>query len=438
MTSKLKYEGLSNEQKNRINSWIHSLDLPVKKSGSLSWINKYSDVIYENIMNGLIKIGRNKGKPYTNNSKRGDVSLLSQLLRNYGYVKKADELNVIVRQLNDKINTIEKNQEFDDSELINWVSHEEIKTKIDFLKKRYLQKPTLINNYEYLALSLYWYIAPIRNNYCDMQVVKNASEETLLKSNTMNYLNEINGKYTVVINFDKVSQLKKKNEKVLIYHKAVLPIESNELTDIITESLKRYPRDYLFTKVTDISKPMDCLYFRDILLKRLFKKEGKKIGINILRSSYITWFYEHNPYINDRDALAVKMRHSRAVAETNYNKVKQSNKMINIDSDDDELDEQFINNVSVDTPVVKHVVEVKKKNECNKFDLKAWGAEYRLKNADKLKIKRDERFRENPKHINSQKLLFNLNNCNTKSPRKATIDFYNLRKNHEGVWYIEK
>jgi hypothetical protein len=421
MSLKLKYEDLSSKQQDRLNSWIHSLDLNVKKSGSLAWINKQSDVIYDHIMNGLIKVGRNKGKPYTANSKRVDVSLLSQLLRNYNHIKKADEFNVIVRQLNDEINTVEKHQEFDESEKLNWVSHDEIKTKIDYLKKRFLQKPTLINNYEYLALSLYYYIPPIRNNYCDMQVVKNASEKTLLSSNTMNYLNEINGKYTVVINFDKVSQLKKKNEKVLIYHKAVLPIESNELTDIITESLKRYPRDYLFTKVTDISKPMDCLYFRDILLKRLFKKEGKKIGINILRSSYITWFYEHNPYINDRDALAVKMRHSRAVAETNYNKVKQGNQMINIDSDNDEPDEQLINNDSI-----------------GKFDLKKWGEEYRLKNADKLKLKREERFKADPKRMNVQKLLFNLNNCNTKSPRASTINFYNLKKNDEGKWYVEK
>jgi hypothetical protein len=439
MSLKLKYEDLSSKQQDRLNSWIHSLNLPVKKTGSLAWINKQSDVIYEHIMNGLIKVGRNKNKPYTANSKRVDVSLLSSLLRNYGHVKKADNLNTVVRQLNDEINTVEKNQEFDESERLNWVSHTEIKTKIDELKKRYDRTRKLIHGYEYLALSLYWYIPPIRNNYCDMHVVKNANEQELLSSNTINYLNEINGKYSVVINFDKVSQLKKKNEKVLVYNKAVLPVDSIELTEIIRESLERYPRDFLFTKVTNVSKPMDCLYFRDTLLKRLFKKEGKKIGINILRSSYITWFYEHNPYINDRDALAVKMRHSRAVAETNYNKVKQGNQMINIDSDNDEPDEQLINNDSVVKQIVKPIVELKQKNECGKFDLKKWGEEYRLKNADKLKIKRNERFKEDPKHSNSQKLLFNLNNCNTSKPRESTIKFYNLKKDNEtGKWYIEK
>jgi hypothetical protein len=118
--------------------------------------------------------------------------------------------------------------------------------------------------------------------------------------------------------------------------------------------------------------------------------------------------------------------------------VKQGNQMINIDSDNDEPDEQLINNDSIVKQIVKPVVELKQKNECGKFDLKKWGEEYRLKNADKLKLKREERFKADPKRMNVQKLLFNLNNCNTKSPRASTINFYNLKKNDEGKWYVEK
>lgn len=82
---------------------------------------------------------------------------------------------------------------------------------------------------------------------------------------------------------------------------------------------------------------------------------------------------------------------------------------------------------------------MKQKNECGKFDLKKWGEEYRLKNADKLKIKRDERFKADPKKMNVQKLLFNLNSCNTSRPRESTIKFYDLKKDAAtGKWYVEK
>ena len=175
-------------------------------------------------------------------------------------------------------------------------------------------------------------------------------------------------------------------------------------------------------------RPISCIYFRDVLLKRLFKQEGKHIGINILRSSYITWFYLTHPGINDRDKLALKMRHSRQVAELHYNKIitEKVEELI-----EDVADEKNINDVSINTPVV----EVKQ-NEKNKFDLKAWSKEYRIKNAEKLKQRREERFKTNPKHINSQKLLFNLNNNNTSKPRDSTITFYNLKQDDTGKWFV--
>ena len=55
-------------------------------------------------------------------------------------------------------------------------------------------------------------------------------------------------------------------------------------------------------------------YLRDIT-----KVSG--ITIDIMRSSYITHFYEQNRTYKSRDVLAKQMRHSQQTATRNYNKV---------------------------------------------------------------------------------------------------------------------
>jgi len=76
-----------------------------------------------------------------------------------------------------------------------------------------------------------------------------------------------------------------------------------------------FPRNYLFEinnePITDST-----------LLRWLREITGVNgITIDIMRSSYITWYYEKHPHYNDRDKLSRVMRHSQKTAQLNYNKV---------------------------------------------------------------------------------------------------------------------
>jgi hypothetical protein len=57
-------------------------------------------------------------------------------------------------------------------------------------------------------------------------------------------------------------------------------------------------------------------------LRDISKVEG--ITNDIMRSSYITWFYSNNQRYIDRDTLSKQMRHSINTASRNYNKVIES------------------------------------------------------------------------------------------------------------------
>jgi hypothetical protein len=83
----------------------------------------------------------------------------------------------------------------------------------------------------------------------------------------------------------------------------------------ILESYENFPRNFLFEinneKITDST-----------LLRWLRDITGVAgITIDIMRSSYITWYYEMHPHYNDRDKLSRLMRHSQKTAQLNYNKV---------------------------------------------------------------------------------------------------------------------
>jgi hypothetical protein len=88
-----------------------------------------------------------------------------------------------------------------------------------------------------------------------------------------------------------------------------------EAKQAIIDSYMNFPRNYLFEinnePITDST-----------LLRWLREISGVSgITIDIMRSSYITWYYETHPHYNDRDKLSRYMRHSQKTAQLNYNKV---------------------------------------------------------------------------------------------------------------------
>jgi hypothetical protein len=88
-----------------------------------------------------------------------------------------------------------------------------------------------------------------------------------------------------------------------------------EAKKALLESYMNFPRNFLLEinneKITDSTV---LRWLRDIT-------GVPGITIDIMRSSYITWFYEMHPHYNDRDKLSRLMRHSQKTAQLNYNKV---------------------------------------------------------------------------------------------------------------------
>ena len=283
---------LSKTQEHIINGWINQLDIKNASLDDLKWVHKNHKKINNHIMNS----------PYAIGTKRNYINLLGVILRELGYDKLYDGYNRLTSELNKQHDKQEKKQCMTDKEKINFVSHGEIKNKIDELDQ--YKNNSKIDNYKHLALSLYWYQPPIRNNYPDMIVAKGNPNNYISNGDMdQNELTKFMNNYYIVINDDKVSNT---------YGSAVIDIVDNELTKILNNSFNKYPRTYVFEGI-------EPLNFRKSFLPSLF--DNKNVSIDILRSSYITWFYGSNHSLADKEQLAYNMRHSKAVAELAYCKI---------------------------------------------------------------------------------------------------------------------
>ena len=94
-----------------------------------------------------------------------------------------------------------------------------------------------------------------------------------------------------------------------------IKVENDQLIHFINESFIKYPRTYLFElnkkPVSDVTL---LKWLRDITQTPL-------INIDMIRSAYITRFYEDNKTYGKREKLSRDMRHSQATASKNYLKV---------------------------------------------------------------------------------------------------------------------
>ena len=115
-----------------------------------------------------------------------------------------------------------------------------------------------------------------------------------------------------IINNDKVSKTKVYSMNKQL---SIIKIIDTKLTDLIINSYDKYPRTYLFEiNEKPISQTTLLSWLRDIT-------KIDAINIDMMRSSYVNWFYEHHKSIGQREQLANQMRHSVLTAQKNYFKV---------------------------------------------------------------------------------------------------------------------
>ena len=112
-----------------------------------------------------------------------------------------------------------------------------------------------------------------------------------------------------------------------------------------------------------------------------------------------------------KEELARKMRHSATVAQREYQKIN-------------------VNGISQpDNLVVKRYVEAQPPifGEKKPFHLKEWRIDYREKHKQEINQKAKDDYRVNKDEILRRHDIWNLNSSNTKQPKQATIDRYNLK-----------
>ncbi len=150
----------------------------------------------------------------------------------------------------------------------------------------------------------------MRDDFKDMlyynKKVRNLNSK-ILNHKTQNYYVVFKGTGFFIINTDKITHSS---------GRGVIPI-STELNDILQSSFKKHPREYIFTQQSDMTRKINGSMIKD-MIKRMF---NKKVSIRDFRRAYIETFY-NNPTtdLNNKDELAIKMRHTRKMAEEVYYK----------------------------------------------------------------------------------------------------------------------
>jgi len=243
---------------------------------------------------------------------------------------------------------------------------------------------TKIGHYQYLLLALLTYQPPLRTNfYVSAKIIRSMKEND--KTNNFIWISRKGSiKIFYIVNDDKVSKTKiYAMNKNLSYIK----LEDNNLIKLINDSYEKYPREYLFEiNNKHISQTTYLHWLRKIT-------EVSQINNDIMRSSYVNWFYEHNKKLSDREKLAYQMRHSVLTSQRNYLKVFEP-------EDNKEKPE-----------IIQTTEELKKEIDKLKEQLN--------------KCQSDKAIDESKFNKNRRDVIYKINKKNVK-PREETLKKYNI------------
>jgi hypothetical protein len=297
--------------KNKVKPWtnIHK----TKYEWLFNYLKKhYDDIKRESYIDdnkralmGII----DKNKNWGDSSKEGLYFMISRYLfnkkNNDRYVKIYSQKGFeLMKKTHDK----EATNVLDEKEQENYKDREYF---IDILKNT-TEGSTLKTHYEYLLLSLLVLQPPLRTSFYNSAKLLKTLDTNNKKDNYI-YINrrgKVHAYYFV--NTDKASNYKLYKMDPNL---SKIEIEDPQLSNLLNESFKKYPRLYLF----EINKKPVSQTTLLRMLRNITGVDG--INFDIMRSSYITWYYKHNKQYGKRDELSKRMRHSQATASKNYLKI---------------------------------------------------------------------------------------------------------------------
>lgn len=213
-------------------------------------------------------------------------------IRVSGNIKLADELSV---KLCEEQKIMNSKNESNIKTSKNFGTWEQFINKLSDNEKKYKNATTLKAHYNFLIMAVYTYAFPIRYEWRDVSYSKSTKSSWFdIKNKTLHLIEyKKHAPYTFTI--------------------------KNKLYDILVDSFKRYPREYIFCELKNREEHMSVDTF-----KRLLNSQGFK-GIDNVRSMRVSYEYAKNPTLKQKKQLAMAMRTSVDVMDQYYNKIDGGN-----------------------------------------------------------------------------------------------------------------
>jgi len=243
----------------------------------------------------------------------------------------------------------EDNNELDTNELISFRSHDFFLKLIDKIDVSTIT--TKEEHMKYLLLNILVLQPPLRTSfYSSCSFIKSKKDNDNINNFILlNRRGMLKAYY--IINKDKVSNYKFYN---LNKNLSTIAIEDKKLLNLLNDSLIKYPRKFLFetNKGDNVSDGTLLKWLKDIT-------GIKGLNFDIMRSSFITFFYkQNNKSFGEKTKLSNQMRHHTTTAARNYNKIidtspevilnKNTELLIKLSELEKKLNDCLIKNKTVD------------------------------------------------------------------------------------------
>ena len=289
----------------------------------------YPDAKQENFIDinkrslmGLIENNLN----WKDGSKEGLLFMIARYLHNKGETRYNKLYSEKAHNLTLKLRAHEDNNLLDEKEQANFRSHEFFENLINNINIDDIK--TKEQHYKYLLLNLLVFQPPLRTSfYSTAKFLRSKSDND--KINNFVWINRRGMlKINYIVNKDKASNYKAYN---INKNLSSISIEDDKLIKLINDSFIKYPRVYLFELNNKAVSSSTLLNW----LKDITGIPG--LNFDILRSSYITWFYNSKAQtMANKTKLSHQMRHSTDTAQRNYLKIFEIDP-IQIQNKNDEL-----------------------------------------------------------------------------------------------------
>lgn len=175
---------------------------------------------------------------------------------------------------------------------------------------------TQVGHFKYLLLSLLVYQPPLRTSFYISSKFMRKKNDNNKTDNYVWITKRGSVKVVFIVNEDKVKNTKKYNSNMYLSY---IDVENAGLSKLINASFEKYPREFLFElNGKPITQATLLSWLRDIT-------GVPKINIDMMRSSYINYFYSTSRNMKEKEVLSRQMRHSVITAQSNYLKVGLTN-----------------------------------------------------------------------------------------------------------------